>query len=42
MSYMCKRHGVKMEKTRSFEGEVFYKCPKDKCGFRRDENGEKI
>jgi len=38
----CKRHGIGLKKTRNFQGEIVYVCPKDKCGYKVDKEGEKI
>lgn len=37
----CPRHGVALTKNRGFDGEIFYACPKDKCGYTENVEGEK-
>lgn len=39
---LCKRHGDKMQKTRSFTGSKYFVCPRDKCSYMENVDGEKI
>lgn len=41
--FYCKRHGVALKKHRDpMSGDIVWTCPKDKCKFRKNEDGEKI
>jgi len=38
----CMRHGGVLEKVKTFTGEDRWVCPKDKCGYKENREGEKV
>lgn len=40
--YGCARHGTDLKKTRMVTGKVMYVCPRKKCKYRVDKNGERV
>jgi len=42
MSGFCKRHGERLVKTRNpLTGETVFSCPRMKCTYKEDKEGEK-
>lgn len=38
----CMRHSIQLVKHRKFNGEYVYVCPKEKCSYKENEEGEII
>lgn len=42
MSGGCPRHGTMLTKHRKVDGDIVFVCPKNKCGYKEDEDGNML